>query len=274
MPRMSRLGNATLAATLTSGMMALGATTAHARATRPLFEPTDLEMEESGVAEIDLQFGGIRSRPGPWRLVLPDFELDLGILPNLEIDVDGAYAIEGPANGPFALDHAAPDSLWPSIKLGLFDQPSQGGGLAFALGVQAGPKLAVATGSHGLGFESLALLGIVRRRVHLALNVGGFADPAPDATSPRPRGFETGLDISVDLGSDGRFALTGELSAVRFLSADPAQLLATSGLTWSVLPFVDLSVVGVWGVLNGSDRYGVLFGASPKMRLFGSSAKS
>jgi hypothetical protein len=228
-------------------------------------------MEESGIAEVDLQLGGIRSRPGPWRLVLPDFELDLGILPNLELDLDGAYAVEGPANGPFSLDHAAPDSLWPSIKLGLFDHPNHGGGLAYAIGAQLGPKLPVAAASHGLGVESLLLVGLVWRRLHTALNLGAFADPAPDAVSPRPTGFEAGVDLVLDLGSRGRFSLTGELSAVRFVSSDPPQLLATSGLTWSVLPFVDLSIVGLVGVLNGSDRYGLLFGVSPKARLFGSS---
>src|SRR5437868_15205334 len=87
-------------------------TVALARATRPLFEPTDLELEDAGVTEIDLQMGAVRS-PGPWRVVVPDFELDLGILPWLELDLDGAYAIEGPTTGPFSFDHAAPDSLWP-----------------------------------------------------------------------------------------------------------------------------------------------------------------
>jgi hypothetical protein len=72
----------------------LGPTPAWARPARPLFEPTDLEMEEAGVTEVDLQLGAVRGPPGsPWRAVLPDFELDLGLLPNLELDLDGAYAI-------------------------------------------------------------------------------------------------------------------------------------------------------------------------------------
>src|SRR5436305_2681888 len=76
--------------------MALPAAPAHARrGIRPLFEPTDLELEKTGVLDIDLQMGVIRSQ-GPWRVVVPDFELDFGILPNLELDIDGAYAIEGP----------------------------------------------------------------------------------------------------------------------------------------------------------------------------------
>src|SRR5690349_8821618 len=89
---------------LVGALIAVGGREAGARrGVRPLFEPTDLELEEAGVAELDVQVGTIRSQ-GPARLVVPDFELDLGLLPNLELDVDGAYAIEGsgPAAGPFA----------------------------------------------------------------------------------------------------------------------------------------------------------------------------
>jgi hypothetical protein len=68
---------------------------------RPLFEPTDLEMERTGVLDIDVQVGAIRS-PGPWRAVMPDFELDFGLLPYLELDLDGAYAVESPSTGRMA----------------------------------------------------------------------------------------------------------------------------------------------------------------------------
>jgi hypothetical protein len=113
-----------VAATLLLAALASPAARAHAAA-RPRFEPTDLEWEETGIAELDLQFGPVRGQ-GPWRIVVPDFELDLGLLPWLEIDLDGAYAVEGPDNGPFSLDHSAPDALWPSVKLSN-DLPFSGG---------------------------------------------------------------------------------------------------------------------------------------------------
>src|SRR3954464_3722453 len=97
------------------------------RGVRPFFEPTDLELEEVGVAEVDVQVGGIRSQ-GPWRVVVPDFELDVGLFRNFELDLDGAYAIEGPAAGPFAFAHPAPDSLWLSAKVGLYDWVDDGDG--------------------------------------------------------------------------------------------------------------------------------------------------
>ena len=234
---------------------------------RPLFEPTDLELEETGVVEMDFQLGAVRSQ-GPWRVVLPDFEFDFGVLPNLELDLDGAYAIEGPTTGPFSFDHAAPDSLWPSIKWGLYDNHDPGSDRAWALGVQAGPKFPIASGSRGVGVESLLLIGRYIRRLHTVLNLGGFVDPATAAGAPRPVGIEVGLDVDLDLDDVNRFSFTGEISGVRFVSSDPNQLLATAGLAWSVTHSLELSLVGMYGFLDGNDRYGLLLGVSPKVRLF------
>jgi hypothetical protein len=84
---------------------------ASARPVRPLFEPTDLEMEEPGILDVDLQMGVIRgAEPGPYRVVTPDFELDIGILTWLELDIDGTYAVDEDA-------HAVPDNLWLSAKI-------------------------------------------------------------------------------------------------------------------------------------------------------------
>jgi len=239
-----------------------------ARAVRPLFEPNDLELEDPGVTELDLQLGGIRSQ-GPWRAVLPDFELDFGLLPWLELDLDGAYAIEGPTAGPFSFDHAAPDSLWPSLKIGIYDDHDEQTKRSGALGAQVGPKVPVATGSHGVGVEALLLLGYMYDHLHTVLNAGAFVDPAPDPVSGRPVGIELGLDLDLDLDDIDRFSVTGEVSGVAFVSDDPGQLLATAGFTWSVTRSLDLSIVGLWGFLAGSDRYGALLGVSPKFRLFG-----
>src|SRR5262249_17071378 len=144
---------------------------AHARRVRPLFEPTDLELEDTGTLEVDLQLGVIQSR-GPARIMIPDFEIDFGLLPNLELDLDGAYAVEGPSRGPFSFDHAAPDSLWPAAKVGIYDARDETAGTAFALGVQVGPKLPVAVAAHGVGIEALALVGTAFARTHLVWNAG------------------------------------------------------------------------------------------------------
>jgi hypothetical protein len=235
--------------------------------TRPRFEPTDLEWEETGVAEIDLQFGAIRS-PGPWRFVIPDFELDFGIHHNVELDLDGAYAVEGPGTGAFAFDHAVPDSLWPSLKVGLWDDYDPVARRAQAIGIQIGPKLPVAHLSHGIGAEGLLVVGGSLQGVNAVLNLGGFIEPAQDGATYRQIGLETGIDLQVQLDAQNRFQWTGELAAAYFISPDPNQLHATTGVTWSASPNLDLSVVGVFGFLTGDDRYGVLFGIAPKVRMF------
>jgi hypothetical protein len=237
------------------------------RGVRPLFEPTDLELEKTGTIDIDVQVGAIQGQ-GPARVVVPDFEVDVGLLPNLELDLDGAYAIEGPSAGPFAFDHAAPDSLWLGAKIGLYDWTDDEAHSAWALGLQVGPKLPVASAAHGTGGEALALIGHSLGKTHLVLNAGVFADPHPDATSARPVGIELGLDLDQDLDAAGRFSITGELAGVRFVSSDPAQLLATAGLTYAANDNLDLSLVALVGFLDGSDRYGALLGVSPKLHLF------
>src|SRR5450432_1158248 len=77
------------------------------RGVRPLFEPTDLELEDPAVVEVDLQAGLVRSQ-GPWRLVVPDLELDVGLLRWLEFDLDAAYALNESPPGSFKFDDPAP----------------------------------------------------------------------------------------------------------------------------------------------------------------------
>src|SRR6267142_2456478 len=72
-------------------LLLAGARSTWARSVRRLFEPTDLELE------------------------------DLGIARQVELDVDGALAIEDRAGETFAFDHLSPDDLWLSAKVGLAD---------------------------------------------------------------------------------------------------------------------------------------------------------
>ena len=81
-------------------------------------------------------------------------------------------------------------------------------------------------------------------------------------------GIESGLDLEIELGANQRSSVLGEFSGVRFLTEDPNQLLATADLRWAALPSLDLTFIGMWGFLAGSDRYGLLLGVSPKIHLF------
>ena len=235
---------------------------------RPRFEPTDLEWEETGVAEVDLEFGAIRS-PGPWRFVIPDFELDFGIHHNVELDLDGAYAIEGPDSGAFAFDHAVPDSLWPSLKIGIWDdhdyetkhargdrdpdRAQAAGRPSLARHRRRGP-------AHGRWQPARRERGAQPGRVHRT----GAGRASPTARSASRRASISRCSWTRRTGSSGPASWRRRTSSRR----TPNQLHATTGITWSASPNLDLSVVGVFGFLAGDDRYGILFGIEPKLRMF------
>jgi hypothetical protein len=248
--------------------LALSASAAPARAAaiRRIFEPTDLELEKSGAVELDLQFGWIRG-PSNHRVSVPDFELDIGLTKNLELDVDGTFSLEGPEGGAFSPRHFNRDNLWVGAKIGLVDWTDEESRQSFAFGLQVGPKLPVAPGSHGLGLEVLVLGGFHRGRTTVVLNAGFLADPLPDnAGTARPKGLEGGVDVNVDLPGSGKWSAIGELGGVRFLSKDPHQLVGTAGIAYAPWKLLTLSLLGLPGFLDGDDRYGILFGASPKVR--------
>ncbi len=238
-----------------------------ARPVRRLFEPTDLQLEEPGISQVDLQLGLLRGR-GPYRLSVPDFEMDLGISRNLEIDLDGAVAIEGSQDGAFSFGRLAPDNLWTSAKIGLLDFRDQATGTAWAFGLQGGPKLPTARGSRGVGAEGLLLGALLLGRTSLVLNMGGLIDPGSDDGGTRARGFEGGFDLSKTLDSAAQWTLTAEVGGVYFRSDDLHQLAGTVGLSWAPNDLVELSLVGLAGFLQGSDRYGFLLGVSRKLRIW------
>lgn len=239
---------------------------ARAAPARRLFEPTDLEFEQPGVVELDTQFGPVRGEDA-YRIAVPDVEFDLGLTRNLEFDIDGQFAIGGPDSGTFTFDRSAPDNLWPAAKVGLLDFADATADIAWAAGLQVGPKLPLARGAQGVGVEGLLLLGCRYHQTSLILNLGGLHDPAtPDA--PGPTGAEIGLDLDHPLDAAGHWAFVAQIGAVEYASQDPNQLTTTAGMAWRPSEDLELSVVGLSGWLPGGDRYGVLFGFSPKFHLW------
>jgi hypothetical protein len=245
--------------------------TSEARAAnvRRRFDPEDLDLERPGVVHADLQLGVLRGE-GAGRFLLPDFDVDYGLLPNVEFGIDGAWAIEGTNERVFSLDHPAPDNLWFSSKLGLFDVRDDPGGQGhvgrsgFAGGLQLGPRVPVAPDAHGTGFQALALLGRVQGPLRVVVNVGALVEPGDAPTHDRPVAFLAGADLSVDLDESSEWSVVADVSLVAFSSREKSQLSTTSGIVWSCLPWLDLSVNGLVGVLSGGDRYGVLLGVSPQ----------
>jgi hypothetical protein len=224
-------------------------------------------MESEGVVELDMQVGTIRG-DGPWRTVVPDVEIDLGLTRNVELDIDGTYAVEGPDDGQFSFDHPAPENIWIAAKLGLYDsRDDDGDTTAWSIGAQLGPKLPVASGARGIGYEALLVAGYTWKESHFVLNLGGLVDPGPTVSTDRPQGVEAGLDADIQVGHSP-ISITAELATLHFFSADDDQLNGTGGVTFAASENLDLSLTGLVGFLRGGDRGGVLFGISPKFPLW------
>ena len=247
-------------------LVALAAAPARARPARRMFEPTDLELEDPGLLEIDGQIGVVRG-PEAFRLAVPDLEIDLGLPHGFELDLDGAFALEAPADGTLRFDHVAPDNLWLGLKTGLFDWNDPAQRAAWAIGAQIGPKLPLAPEAHGVGIEALLLAGFHRAGTHVMLNAGGLVDPASGDDTARPVGLEGGVDLAQDLADD-RWSLTAQLGAIVFRSDDPHQLTVSFGVAWAPSQTLELSLVMLAGLLPGSDRYGLLLGLAPKIAVW------
>ncbi len=198
------------------------------------------------------------------RFVVPDLEVDLGLLPNVEFDVDAAFAIDH-----FDGSHPAVDgeAVWTSVKLGLLDSHDTGGGYAFAAGLQLGPRLPT-VGTRGLGYAGLALLGLAKQRLHLVGNLGAIIDPGEHITSGQAKSLVAGLDLDLDLDGRDAWSLIGELGTAIYLSNDPNELTMTGGFACNVLPSLELSAILLAGFLPGGDRGAILFGVSPKVSLW------
>lgn len=231
---------------------------------RPHFEPTDLELEDPGVTELDLQFGVTRGNGDSGnRIFLPDFELDLGLLPNVELDVDGSFSIDRYDRATRSL---AGDPLWTAVKLGLYDSREGAEPRAVAVGLQLGPRIPT-IGGRGVGYAALGLVGLTDHGRQFVFNAGGIIDPGDQITRGQSKSVVAGIDVSVDLDARGTWSLLGELSGAHYVSADPDEIVTTLGVAWGVTPNLDLSTVALADLLPGGG-IGVLVGASPKIALW------
>ena len=232
---------------------------------RPQFEPTDLDIDAPGVLDLDLQFGLVRTGRG-LHAFAPDLEIDLGIAPGFELDLDGTFMLASGPGGVFPLDTPQYDNLWVSTKVMMFDWADTDRHRALAIGLQQGARLPVSTAGRGVGFEALLLVGVALPRMRLTLNLGGVADPASE-DSPPTNALLSGLNASFDMDSKG--LLTLECAGlVAWSPGRPTDAAVTFGLTYAATQWLDLSITGLTGYLDGGAAYGLLLGISPQIRLW------
>jgi len=240
---------------------------AEAQRVRRRFEPTDLRLTPTGVAEIDLQAGYLRSDQGHSRVFAPDVEASIGVSERVELEVDTTYGFhDGEAD--FL------DDTWASLRLGIVDDRREGesqADAAWAAGAQAGPRIPTTSLSKSIGFEGIFIAGRNVGPAHVFGQIGGLVDPFDLAFAPRrvrPVAIEGGLDLDLDLDQVDAWSLHAELGGARYFSPHPDQIHASAGPSYRVVPWLEVSVVGVAGLLPGADRWGVLFGMAPRFRAF------
>ncbi len=225
------------------------------------FEPTDLEMVDSGLMEVDAQFGGFVGKDSR-RLALPDYEIAIGLTKRVEFDLDGMFGFGGEHLNAL---HTLSDPLWPSAKLGLIDDHDRDA--AFSLGLQLGPRLP--TNDYvGIGYQALALFGLRKGHAQFVFNGGALVDPSPRGQAKRPWGFLGGIDFALDLDHRGEWSVISQLGIGHYgrIYEDFATL--SGGFAWQVNSKLELSAIALASPFTHDDRLGVLFGVSPRFQLF------
>ena len=236
---------------------------AFALAKRRHFEPDDLELERPGILDFDFQAGPLHGdSTSRNHVLLPDFEVGLGLTRDVELDVSGAFTLDR-VNGR---RHVTGDALWVATKLGLLDERDAGGD-DWALGLELGPRFPTLEAA-GMGYGVLGLLGFTRHGLAIVLNAGTLIDPGATRGSEHPRSLVAGLDLNLPLDAGGLWSLQSELGAARYLSPDPHELALTLGATYAVSPKLDVSLTALAGFLPNTDHVGLLLGASPQVGLW------
>ncbi len=257
----------TYAAALAALGIVLGSSAA-ARAAqgRRRFEPTDLRLQPAGVAELDLQAGPASGEDGQ-RLFAPDFETSLGIGSHIAIEIDGTFGLDDYTTPTFL------DNTLVGVRVEVLDEPDGDDATsAWSAGFQAGPRLPTLPDRTRLGFEELLIVGRTTGRMHVFFQAGTIVDPLEPvpgrAHKVRPVGIEGGIAADLDLDEKGTWSLTGELGGVKYLSPQRDQLHVAGGPQLQVTPWLDVSLVGLVGVLSGGDRLGLFLGADTRFEVF------
>ncbi|MES1178681.1 MAG: hypothetical protein ABUL62_30445 [Myxococcales bacterium] len=232
-------------------------------AKRRHFEPDDLELENAGVLDFDLQAGPVLgTSTSQNHLLLPDFEIGLGLTRAVELDVSGAFNFDRVGGKR----HVSGDALWVATKLGLYDT-SDSPGDAWAVGLELGPRFPTID-SGGIGYGALGLVGYTHRGLAWVLNAGTLIDPGASIADQHSSSLVCGVDFNAELAAQSRWSLQSELGAAYYFSPDPHELSFSLGTTYAVNPRLDVSLTALSGFLRHTDHAALLVGVSPQVDLW------
>lgn len=225
---------------------------------RARFEPDTLELQKPGVFSVDAQVGAIGGEGdrdgdglGANRLLLPDFEVELGLLSWLELDVDGAFFLLDPGAEK---ERMIGDPLWTAARFELLNVGDKVGGETFGIDLGLGPRWPTLHGAPGVGFAALALIGGGTRRLHGVVNLGTQLD------REQPAALLYGLDLGLVADKPGKWSVLGQVAGAFVLGHGQHQLLTNVGVSYEISEALELSVLGITGPAYRGDRLGILAG--------------
>jgi hypothetical protein len=221
---------------------------------RARFEVGTLELEEAGAFAIDGQLGATYgdAEDGS-RLVAPDFEVDIGLLKWLELDIDSGYSLVKLERGE---RHWVGEPVWTALRFDLYSWERGETGRTFGVGLQVGPRFPNLRNLGGVGFAGLLLFGGGTRTFHVVANIGGSVELA------HAFGLIYGVGFQQELSDEHNIALIGQLAAIEYFDDSPSQLLLSVGAQKGLSDELEVELVVLGGPAYAGDRIGVLAGAT------------
>jgi hypothetical protein len=199
------------------------------------------------------------------RIVLPDFEADLGLTSRVELSIDGAFSLDHYDNEEHR--ELQGEALWTGVKLGLLDFRDPDTQTGFAVGAQLGPRIGTVGGS-GVGYGALGLLGYKGPAMQSTANLGYFIDPGPRTLGEHSKSTVVGLDLALDLDDRSEWSLLGSMAFAYYFTNEPTEWLVSLGAAVDASKTWNFQLTALGGILPGEDRLGIFFGATPRFALW------
>jgi hypothetical protein len=233
----------------------LSAAPARARVFRARFDPETLELQKPGNLEVNVQAGGLYGDGVDGsRVIVPDFELDLGVLKWLEVSIDGVFSVTNVGTPELKVGG---DPLWTSARFELLNlkQDNQEH-TTFGMGLQVGPRFRTIDNARGVGLGALLLIGGGSKTLRLVGNLGTFLD------REQAGALVYGAAVEYDLELRRKWTLQGQFAGAHYFGntngdTDPNQALLLAGGGTEVTETLQLSLLGLFGLAKG-DRLGLM----------------
>jgi hypothetical protein len=95
-----------------------------------------------------------------------------------------------------------------------------------------------------------------------------FLDPGPRILGSHSQSVVTGVDFELDLDARSTWSVMAAFAAAYYRTHEPTEMTLAAGAAVDVSKVWTLNAMVLGGILPGEDRLALLFGASPRFRLW------